>query len=252
MKVRILGCGPSYGVPSLSRGFGSCDPNNPKNIRLRSSILIEENGTNILIDSGPEIRIQLLRAGSPRLDAVLYTHEHYDHMGGADDLRSDIYENARTLPVFLTKEAAIHFKNILHYLFRTHTKKADVFQLNIINPYQSFLVNNISILPIPQKHGNGDSIGYRIGDFAYSTDVISMDEEAFKALEGVKVWVLGVVTPIENKKHINIKTALKWIERVKPEKAYFTHMGVRMDYDMLCRTLPDNIRPVYDEMEIEI
>ena len=173
-------------------------------------------------------------------------------MGGADDLRSDIYENARTLPVFLTKEAAIHFKNILHYLFRTHTKKADVFQLNIINPYQSFLVNNISILPIPQKHGNGDSIGYRIGDFAYSTDVISMDEEAFKALEGVKVWVLGVVTPIENKKHINIKTALKWIERVKPEKAYFTHMGVRMDYDMLCRTLPDNIRPVYDEMEIEI
>ena len=89
MKVKILGCGPSYGVPSLSRGFGLCDPKNPKNVRFRSSVLIEDNDTNILIDSGPEIRIQLLRVGSPKLDAVLYTHEHYDHMGGcyACDIR---------------------------------------------------------------------------------------------------------------------------------------------------------------------
>ena len=128
----------------------------------------------------------------------------------------------------------------------------NVFQLNIIKPYQSFDVKDISVLPIPQKHGNGDSIGYRIGDFAYSTDVVSMDEKAFKALEGIKVWILGVVTPIENAKHINIETALKWIERVKPEKAYFTHMGSRMDYGKLCQTLPDYVRPVYDEMEIDI
>ena len=253
MQIRILGCGPSYGVPSLNRGFGNCDPTNPKNFRLRSSVLIRDKGTNILIDSGPEVRLQLLYAGRPKLNAVLYTHEHYDHMGGADDLRSIVaqQENA-SLPVYLPKSALTHFKNMLEYIFQPHTQGTNVFSINTIRPYHSFQVNDVQILPILQRHGNGTSIGYRIGDFAYSTDVISMGEKAFRSLQGVKVWILGVVTPIPNNKHINIATALKWIERVKPERAYFTHMGLRMDYERLCSELPPNIRPVYDGMEIEI
>jgi phosphoribosyl 1,2-cyclic phosphate phosphodiesterase len=173
-------------------------------------------------------------------------------MGGADDLRSVMTEEDGTLPIYLTKDASKHFKNILQYLFRSQTQGTDVFQLNLIKPYQTFQVGDMSIQPIPQRHGNGHSIGYRIGDFAYSTDVVSMDEKAFHTLEGIKVWVLGVVTPIANNKHINIETALQWIERIKPECAYFTHMGSRMDYDTLCRNLPDYIRPVYDGMEIDV
>ena len=252
MQVKILGCGPSYGVPSLTRGFGLCDPTNPKNFRLRSSILVRENGTNILIDSGPEIRLQLLQAGRPSLDAVLYTHEHYDHMGGADDLRVEVIESDKPLPVYMGEFALPHFRNMLEYLFQSESSDKTVFDVRLIRPYHSFEVNGVSVLPLPQKHGDGESIGYRIGSFAYSTDVVSMDERAFKALKGIKIWLLGVVTPIKNKKHIDLKTALKWIEKVGPEQAYITHMGARMDYEKLFAELPPNIRPVYDGMEIDI
>lgn len=252
MKVRILGCGPSYGVPSLNRGYGSCNPDNPKNFRLRSSVLIQSDQSNILIDSGPEVRIQLLKAGSPHLDAVLYTHEHYDHMGGADDLRSELNEQMRILPVYLTRQASHHFKNMLDYLFDLKGDENPVFDIHLIQPYRPIKIKDISVLPIPQRHGAGMSVGFRIGDFAYSTDVSDMDERAFDALRGIKVWILGVVTPVPNNKHINLDQALQWIEKVKPERVYLTHMGTRMDYDQLCQTLPDYIRPVYDEMEIEL
>ena len=155
MRVKILGCGPSYGVPSLSRGFGECDPTNPKNFRLRSSVLVQEKDVNILIDSGPEIRIQLLAAGRPQLNAVLYTHEHYDHMGGADDLRAYFSQNKTSLPVYMDKTSVKHFKNILEYLFQPHTKNQSLFDVNIIKPYQAFSVEGIDILPIPQSHGEG-------------------------------------------------------------------------------------------------
>ena len=136
-------------------------------------------------------------------------------------------------------------------MFRPDTQNK-TFDIRRIQPYHPFQIRDIEVLPIPQIHGHGLSMGYRIGNFAYSTDVVRMEEQAFQALAGVKVWVLGVVTPIENDKHINVDMALKWIERVQPERAYFTHMGSRMDYETLCRTLPDYIRPVYDNMEIEI
>ena len=252
MQIKILGCGPSYGVPSLSRGYGDCEPSNPKNFRLRSSLLIREQGTNILIDSGPEVRLQLLSAGNPDLKAVLYTHEHYDHMGGADDLRADISEKTGDLPVYMAKTAVPHFKNMLEYLFQPNAHQKSIFDLHIVKPYQKFQIENLEILPIPQKHGESDSMGYRIGDVAYSTDVISMEEKGFEALKGIKVWILGVVTPIKNDKHINLDTALEWIDRIQPERVYLTHMGSRMDYDKLCATLPPHIRPAYDLMEIEV
>lgn len=252
MKIKILGCGPSFGVPSLNRGFGLCDPMNPKNFRLRSSLLIQENNTNILIDSGPEVRLQLLNAGHPKLDAVLYTHNHYDHMGGADDLRSALGENNERLPVYLSENDVPHFKNILDYMFNSNNQGHNVFDIHTIHPYIPFEINEINILPIPQKHGKGASMGYRIGDIAYSTDVFEMEEAGFQALQGIKVWILGVVTSLPNDKHLNTERALEWIDRVRPEQAYFTHMGTRMDYASLCTYLPHHIRPAYDGMELDI
>lgn len=252
MQVRILGCGPSFGVPSLNRGFGKCDPMNPKNFRLRSSLLIREEGTNVLIDSGPDVRLQLLRAGHPKLDAVLYTHDHYDHMGGADDLRLALGENRETLPVYLSDRDTTHFKNILDYMFKPDHQGHTVFDLHTIYPYTPFTINGMKVIPIPQQHGKGESFGYRIGDFAYSTDVVDMDPAGFDVLAGVKVWIVGVVTSVPNIKHLHTEKALEWIERIKPERAFFTHMGTRMDYDALCAYLPPHIRPVYDGMEIEI
>ncbi len=253
MRVKILGCGPSFGVPSLSRGFGECDPINPKNRRMRSSILVQDKGVSVLIDSGPEIRLQLLGAGRPDLDAVLYTHSHYDHMGGADDLRAALNENQETLPVYLSEADTAHFKNLLDYMFQPHTKGKVVFDVHTIQPFKPFRVGDLEILPILQQHGSGDSMGYRIGDFAYSTDVADMDEDSFTALKGVKVWLLGVVTTLsDTNKHLNVDRALEWINRIQPERAYFTHMGTRMDYDTLCHRLPLHIRPVYDGLELDI
>lgn len=252
MKVRILGCGPSNGVPSLSRGYGLCNPNNPKNNRTRSSILVEtDNKKNILIDTAPEVRLQLIKAGNPHIDAVFYTHSHYDHMGGADDLRSLLFDTNTSLPIYLTKEDAEHFKSLLIYLFKSN-EQHPIFNINLIDYYKEFSLEKSHIVPIKQYHGADISVGYRIKDFAYSTDVKSMDEEGFKQLKGIKTWVLGVVTPRENHKHINLDEALKWIEYIQPERVFLTHMGQRMDYDTLCQTLPQNIKPVYDGLEIEL
>ncbi|MGN1063666.1 MAG: MBL fold metallo-hydrolase [Alphaproteobacteria bacterium] len=254
MKVRILGCGPSYGVPSLSRGFGECDSKNPKNVRTRTAMLLKSEAGNFVFDTGPEIREQLIAAGSPKIDAVLYTHAHYDHMGGAEDLRKAVTgpeDQDTLLPVYLKEDDEREFAELLYFAFPPFAKKM-TFDVHVIKPYIPFQINGLEIMPIKQYHSSRTSIGYRIGDFAYSTDVKQMDEKGFEALKGIKIWILGVTTPTENNKHINVKEALKWIELIRPDRAFFTHMGTRMDYETLCKTLPAHVRPVYDGMEIDV
>ena len=249
MKITILGCGPSYGVPSLGRGFGECDPANPKNTRTRSAILVETPRATLLIDSGPEIRMQLIHAGVPKPDAVLYTHDHFDHMGGANDLRALAVARGG-LDVWLTQKDEVSFRDLLAYIFQNPERNP--FMLKRVKPYQTFVVKGERILPILQYHGTTTSIGYRIGDFAYSTDVKHMDEAGFMALAGIDTWVLGVVTRHENPKHVHLDKAIEWIEQIKPQRVYLTHMGQRMDYDVLCRALPDYIRPAYDGLSFRV
>lgn len=250
MKIKILGCGSSYGVPSLSRGYGECNPDNPKNTRLRSSFLLVDNKTTILFDTGPDIRQQLLSVGSPRLDAIVYTHAHYDHMGGANELASALADVHVSLPVYLSAPDASELRKNLSFVFQE--KKRTIFDLHIAQSGKPFLVNQTVITPIAQRHGTGPSTGYRIGNFAYSTDVHDMDESSFRLLEGIDTWVMGVVSPRENDKHLYVARALEWIRRIRPRRAFFTHMGMRMDYDRLCATLPPHVRPVYDGLELEV
>ena len=253
MKVRILGCGPSYGVPSLSRGYGACNPNNPKNIRTRTAMLLKTEQGNIVFDTGPEIRQQLIDAGTPKINALIYTHSHYDHMGGAEDLRKALgnEDTPCPLPVYLTHTDEREFRNLLYFAFKPISNNP-LFNIYNIKPYQEFNINGLKIMPIKQYHDASISIGYRIKDFAYSTDVKRMDKEGFRALKGIKTWILGVTTLTQNSKHINLEEALEWINLIKPERAFLTHMGTRMDYDTLCRELPSHIRPVYDGMEIDV
>lgn len=256
MKIRILGCGPSHGVPSLSRGFGLCNPNEPKNIRSRTSALvITDAGENILIDTSPEIRTQLIQANMPKIDAILYTHCHYDHMGGANDYAGFLMDQKTKLPIYLTKNDYEEIKAHLHYLFRANNSP---FEINIIEPYHPFKIGKTTILPILQNHGKQLSMGYRIGDMAYSTDLCSMENQGLELLKGIKTWILGVVSTgkPENqllpKKHIYLNEALDLIQKIKPEKAYFTHMGQKMDYETLYKILPDHVKPCYDGLVIDV
>jgi len=252
MKITILGCGPSYGVPSLTRGFSESDPKNPKNTRLRSAMLLQDKDVAILFDTGPEIRLELLKAGSPDLTALCYTHSHYDHMAGAEDVRAIMREKDRLLPVYGSHADLDALQNQLAHVFRSSITKPG-FCLHEIKPFRPFQIQHIKLTPILQHHGQGTSIGYRIGDVAYCTDVHSITEKGWKLLEGIKVWILGCVSPDStNDKHINLHEAIQWVHRLKPDMTYLTHMGGRMDYDTLCRNLPKYIRPVYDGMVIQI
>lgn len=250
MKITILGCAPSWGMPSLISGFGIADPKEVKNKRTRSSILIEDKGLKILIDTGPDIREQLLRIGSPKIHTICYTHAHYDHMGGAEDFGMLARECQERLDVYGRQKDIIHFKRRMPYIFKTKDK--EFIKTHYIKPYQKFQIGHIEIMPISQQHATCGSLGFRIGDFAYCTDVKSIVPQGWQYLKGVKTWILGCVTTSPNPRWVHLSEALKWIKRLNPERTYLTHLGPSMDYRTLKRTLPKNIQPCYDGMIIEL
>ena len=249
MKITILGCGASYGVPSLVKGFGKCNPNNAKNNRLRSSILVEEQGQNILIDTPPEIRLELLQAKVKKIDALLYTHRHYDHMAGAEDVRNFTRKLGQVLDIYGAKYDLNAYKNQMKYVFREAKNKGSV-ALHPVKMYQAFDVKGIEILPVKQYHGSINSVGYRIGNFAYSTDVKKMDKKGFELLKGIDTWVLECTTDKVTPGHISLDEVLAWIDYIHPKRAYLTHLGTEWDYDTLLRLLPKNVKPAYDGLKI--
>lgn len=250
MKITILGCGPSYGVPSLTRGFDMVDPQEKKNIRSRTAMLLEEEGVRVLFDTGPEIREQLLKTDFSRIDAVCYTHAHYDHIAGAEDVHGYARVQGRHLDVYGTRHDLWIMRQEMPYVFDPKYRQA--MRIHYIQYHKPFKINDLNVIPILQHHGDDLSVGYRIGDFAYCTDVKKIDPEGWKLLKGIKVWVLGCVTINPNPKHIHLAEALKWVERLKPERTYLTHLGSKMDYQTLKRTLPSDIIPCYDGLEINL
>lgn len=252
MKVTILGCGTSGGVPRIGPDgalWGACDPTNPKNRRRRVSILVEEGDTRILVDTSPDLREQLLDVGVSSLDAVLYTHDHADHTHGIDDLRAishvmghqvDIYGNKRTLKVLNER---------FGYIFTEMNNYPPFCKANLIEGPMNF--GPVEVLPFEQVHGNITSYGFRFGKIAYSTDLNALDEAAFAALEGVETWIIDALRYEPHPTHPHLDLALGWIERVGPKRAILTHMTWDMDYDTLCRELPDGVEPGYDGLVIE-
>jgi len=268
INIRILGCGAAAGVPMISSGWGACNPENPKNNRLRSSIYANVDGVGLLFDTSPDLREQLLRmnmevsaadltGGKSRIDAVVYTHLHADHTDGVNELREINKINNAVLPIYADKPTMKSIEERFWYAFEpidlaTTPLYHVILEKNIIKPYCPFTVKGIEIGPFLQGHGYMDTLGFRIGDFAYSTDAVSLDEKALDTLFGVKVWVVGCLDYGYHPTHAGVEQVLKWYEIVKPEKIILTHMGNHLDYDELCAKLPENIRPAYDGMEIKI
>lgn len=257
MRVTILGCGPSGGVPGIGPYWGKCDPDNPKNRRLRPSIFVENESLSLLVDTSPDLRQQLLNKDYTRIDGVLYTHGHADHLHGIDDLRSVNRTQNEVLDIYLNQETLDHIQQRFGYVLEPLAPGADVFYKPVLKPHLvesgvAFEVNGQSIMPIVQDHGYCETIGYRIGDFAYSTDVVNMPSESFDLLRGIKVWVIGTLVDAPHPTHADVEKAVRWVKDIAPEKAFLTHLGSGLDYNALSETLPEQIQPCFDGLVIDV
>ncbi len=258
MKITILGCGGSGGVPfadgAPGGNWGVCDPDNPRNRRRRVSILVEQGGTVLLVDASPDLRAQLLDSGARRLDAVLFTHAHADHCHGLDELRA--MANARGGPIdaYMDRPTRDALVRRFGYAF-TASHNPNGFYTPILNdvPIDGPVeVGDIRIVPFVQQHGRETSLGYRFGDAAYSTDVTALDEAAFSALDGVKLWILDCLRERPHPTHSHLAQSLEWIARVAPARAVLTHMNHQIDYQDLTRRCPPGVEPAYDGMVLEV
>jgi phosphoribosyl 1,2-cyclic phosphate phosphodiesterase len=250
VRVTVLGCGTSGGVPVIGNYWGACDPDNPKNRRSRVSVAIEEADKRLIIDTSPDLRQQCLANDIDHVDGVLYTHDHADHTHGIDDLRIMAMRSRARVPIYADTGTLATLKRRFDYIFSSQEGYPAICDGHEITG--EFEVDGLKVIPFEQDHGNNKTLGFRIGDFAYSTDVVSLNEAAFEALDGVKVWIVTALRMEPHPTHAHLAKSLEWIERVKPEKAYLTHMTWEMDYATLMEQLPEGVEPAYDGLIIDI
>lgn len=255
LKVTILGSGASGGVPIIGNEWGVCDPNEPKNRRRRCSILIQSEKTTVLVDAGPDCRAQLLDADVSHLDAVIFTHPHADHIHGLDDLRWVNVAMGAVIPAYGSAFTLEKINTNFGYVFAPMdaSRSGGNFYKPCLEPipvHDSARIGDIDFRFFRQDHGFSNTLGMRVGDFAYSVDVVQLDDNAFQALAGIKTWVVACLGPNPHPTHAHVDKVIEWAGIIKPEKVWLTHMSHLLDYATLERTLPDHIRPSYDGMEL--
>jgi len=254
MRITVLGCGGSGGVPLIGGKWGACDPDNPKNRRRRVSIFVEWNGARILVDTSPDFREQMLDAGIRYLDAVLYTHAHADHLHGLDDLRGMNRLMQRPIDVYASAETLRQIEERFGYAF-TPLQPGSSFYKPTLVPHAvdgPFVIGDVApIVPFEQDHGFSKTLGFRFGRFGYSTDVVELDDRAFDMLDGIDTWIVDCLRYEPHPTHSHLEKTLAWIERVGAKRAYLTHMDIGFDYDELRRRLPPHVEPAYDGLVIE-
>jgi phosphoribosyl 1,2-cyclic phosphate phosphodiesterase len=258
MKVTLLGTGGSAGVPMIGGvdgggDWGDCDPAEPRNRRTRTSIVVEVlQDQRLLVDTSPDMRGQLLDCRIPGVDAVLFTHSHADHITGLDDVRILNRIANRPLPAFATAETLLEMTSRFGYAFRSWQPPhfyRPVLEAKAVTPGDTIEVAGMSVRLFAQNHGRVDTLGLRIKDFGYSTDVVELNEAAFTALEGVDTWVVGCFLRSERHwTHANLDTVLHWVNRLKPRRTVLTHMGTEMDWAWMQANLPPGIEAGYDGM----
>ncbi len=258
MKITVLGCGGSGGVPfadgTPGGNWGVCDPENSRNRRRRVSILVEQGGTTLLVDTSPDLRAQLLDSETGQLDAVLFTHAHADHCHGLDELRNLSYAHGGPIDAYMDRPTREVLTRRFDYAFTSSHDPGGFYSpiLNDIPIEGPVEVGAIRVVPFVQQHGRETSLGYRFGDAAYSTDVSALDEAAFAALDGVKLWILDCLRDRPHPTHSHLARSLEWIARVAPARAVLTHMNHQIDYQDLKGRCPPGVEPAYDGMVLEV
>jgi len=252
MKVTFLGTGTSQGIPIIGSDHPVCKSDNPKDRRLRSSVLINWDNYNFVIDCGPDFRTQMLNSNCSKIDAIIYTHEHSDHVAGLDDIRPFFFKQGK-IPIYAHKRVLNELKKRFYYVFDenySYPGSPKVIE-NIIS--SNFNINNKEIIPIDALHKDLQIFGYRFEKFAYLTDVKTIEDKEINKLNNLDVLVVNALRIEHHYSHFNLEQALEFIKIVKPKKAYLTHISHMLGFhDEVQKILPENVFLAYDGLEITI
>lgn len=253
LKITFLGTGTSQGIPIIGSDHPVCKSTNPKDKRLRVSVLVEWDGFHYVIDCGPDFRYQMLRSGCTKIDAILFTHEHSDHVMGLDDIRP-FYFKQGNISIYAHKRVIKALKKRFDYIFTTKNKYPGAPSLDVNRiKNQSFNLNNHGVVPVKGLHADLEVFGYRFNDFAYLTDMKTVADKEIEKLKGVKILVINALRIQPHHSHFNLEEALTFIEKVNPEKAYLTHISHLLGFhDEVEKTLPEHVFLAYDGLEISI
>jgi phosphoribosyl 1,2-cyclic phosphate phosphodiesterase len=262
LKVTILGCGSSGGVPRVGGDWGACDPLNSKNRRRRCSLLLERGQGNartvVVIDTSPDMREQMLAADVQHLDGVWYTHEHADHTHGIDELRGYFLQQRRRIPVWAeTNTAGMLMTRFAYCVAQAPgSDYPPILELRSITPGQVVSTSGaggaIEAMPFTLQHGNITALGFRVGDIAYTPDLSDIPPQSIGALSNLDVWIVDALRRTPHSSHFSLPETLTWIERLKPKRAILTNMHVDLDYATLTAELPPHVEPAFDGMVIEL
>jgi phosphoribosyl 1,2-cyclic phosphate phosphodiesterase len=262
MTLTILGCGSSGGVPRIGNLWGACDPANPRNRRRRCSVLVEKTGpegvTRVLVDTSPDLREQMLLAGTGTLDGVAYSHDHADHTHGIDELRVVALNMRRRVPVWADKKTADTLLLRFGYAFATPDGSSypAILDLSLIEATKPFSIpgqgGDVELLPFEVEHGDIRALGFRIGGLAYTPDLNGVPERSRHVLDDLDCWVVDALRRTPHPTHWSLAETLQQIERFRPRTAVVTNMHIDLDYETVRRELPRGVEPAFDGMTIEI
>lgn len=253
MKITFLGTGTSQGIPIIACGCAICTSSDPRDNRLRSSIMVESAGKNIVIDSGPDFRQQMLREKVQRLDALLFTHEHKDHIAGMDDIRAFNFFQKKAIDIYADERVQKAIKREFPYIFDDF-KYPGIPEINLHTiENKIFEIKGLPVIPILVKHLKLPVFGFRFGDFTYITDANYISGEEKEKIKGSKVIVLNALRREKHVSHFNLEEAIALMQELKPETGYFTHISHQLGlHEEVEKELPDNIKLAYDGLVVEV
>ena len=254
MKVYFLGTGTSQGIPVIGSNHSVCLSDNPKDKRLRVSVLIHTEDTSIVIDCGPDFRQQMLSSKCKKVDAILFTHEHADHTAGIDDIRPYNFKQGK-VPIYAHSRVLENLKKRFDYIFETENRYpgAPLVDAKEVVNNVPFKIGDINVIPVNAYHANLQVFGYRMDNLAYLTDVKTIEPEEIQKIKGVDILVINALREEPHHSHFCLQEALDFVTLVQPKKTYFTHISHLLGFhDVVEKKLPPNVFLAYDNLEISI